>query len=77
MASHTFHRPPTLVGRRFARRSSGLRPVVANAQFENPFSGAIFIDVKVKMEAKQVAAEKARCEKFRDYAIQGASECSA
>ena len=29
------------------------------------------------MEAKQVAAEKARCEKFRDYAIQGASECSA
>ena len=27
VARHTFHRPPTLVGRRFARRSSELRPV--------------------------------------------------
>ena len=27
VASHTFHRPPTLVGRRSARRSSELRPV--------------------------------------------------
>jgi hypothetical protein len=51
--------------------SSG-REVLQPRFIQNPI-----VVATCSMDAKQEAAEKARCEKFRDYAIQGASQCSA